>query len=266
MSAIVDIAKNTLGAIVRNKVLYLAGFLLVLVVGVAILPIAMIRMVAEGDEQEMARQLQVSLIVGIFGLWNTATAMMAIFLGATAISSEARARTLVTVLSKPVERWRFLLGKWVGIQLALLMFFGIGVALSGAILFGFEVYPSGLFWLGVLRAAIMVMILSSLALFISTFSSAVAAGGGTVLLGLLTSLIVRAIDAPFAWARLPARAYYFFAPAQPPGDLLQQGLSSDLLHPEYWLYVGVLAENLLYGLVLVVLSCIIFTRREVRVR
>ncbi len=51
-----------------------------------------------------------------------------------------------------------------------------------------------------------------------------------------------------------------------PGNLLQQGFSSDLLNPEYGLYLGVLAENLLYGLVLVALSCAIFTTREVRVR
>ncbi len=266
MSAVVDIGKNTFSAIIRNKVLYLAAFLLILLVGLAILPIAMIRMVGEGDQQDLTRQLQVNLIVGIFSFWNSATQAMAIFLGATAISSEIRARTIVTVLSKPIDRWRFVVGKWLGIQVALVMFLTIGLVLSAAILFAFEVYPSGLFWLGVLRAFIMVMIISSLALLISTISSAVVAGGVTLLLGMLTGVIVQGVDLPFAWARLPARAYYFLAPARPPGDLMQQGFSSDLLNPEYGLYVGVLAENMLYGLVLVVLSCVIFTTREVRVR
>ena len=38
MSAVVDIGKNTFSAIIRNKVLYLAAFLLILLVGLAILP------------------------------------------------------------------------------------------------------------------------------------------------------------------------------------------------------------------------------------
>lgn len=266
MSAIVDIGKNTFSAVIRNKVLYLAGFLLILVVGIAILPIAMIRMVGEGDQQDMARQLQVNLIVGIFGFWNVATLVMAIFLGATAISSEVRARTIITVLSKPLDRWRFVVGKWLGIQVALAMFLTLGLSLSTAILFAFELYPSGLFWFGVLRSFIMVMIMSSLALLIGTFSSAVFAGGFTLLLGMLTGMIAQAVDAPFAWAWLPARAYYFLAPARMPGNLLREGFSSDLLNPEYGLYLGVLTENLLYGLVLVVVSCAIFTTREVRVR
>ncbi len=266
MSAIVDIGKNTFSAVIRNKVLYLAGFLLILLIGLAILPIAMIRMVGEGDQQDMVRQLQVNLIVGIFGFWNAATLAMAIFLGATSISSEVRARTIVTVLSKPLDRWRFVVGKWFGIQVALATFLTLGLLLSTAILFAFEIYPSGLFWLGVLRAFIMVMIMSSLALLMGTFSSAVFAGGFTLLLGMLTGTIAQAVDAPFVWAWLPARAYYFLAPARMPGNLLQQGFSSDLLNPEYGLYLGVLAENLLYGLVLVALSCAIFTTREVRVR
>jgi ABC-type transport system involved in multi-copper enzyme maturation permease subunit len=266
MSSIVDIAANTLRIIIRNKVLYLVVFLLILIMAFAIMPIAIIRMAAESDQQELARQMQVTLVVGLFGLWIAVTQAIAIFLGATAVSSEVRARTIVTLLSKPVERWRFLFGKWLGNQVALLLFFGVGVAISTAMFLGFDMWPSGLFWIGVARSFLVVMILGGLALLFSTFTSAVFAGGATVLLGILTGLIARAVDAPFVWARWPARGYYFLAPASPPGNLLQQGFAADLLDPEYALYAGVLFENLWYALALIVLACVVFTRREVQVR
>lgn len=266
MRPIVDIAGNTFRAILRNKVLYLALFLLILIVALMALPFAMVRLVGDAGEQDVARQMQGNIILGTFGMWYTATLAMGVFLGATAISSEVSTRTIVTVLAKPVERWRFLTGKWAGIQAFLHLFLAFGTLLTAGLLRLFELRPSALFWLGILGSFVVVTLISSLALLLATVSSPVFAGGATVLLGLITPLIGRAVDSSSAWLRWPAQAYYYLAPARAPGSMLTQSLQVDLLNPEYSLYASVIAENLLYGLGLLVLSCALFTIREVRVR
>lgn len=266
MRPIVDIAGNTFRAILRNKVLYLALFLLILIVALMALPFAMMRLAGEAGEQDLARQMQARIILSTFGLWYTATLAVAVFLGATAISSEVSARTIVTVLAKPVERWRFLTGKWAGIQVFLHLFLAFGTLLTAGVLRLIDVRPSALFWLGILGSFVVVTLISSLALLLATCTSPVFAGGATVLLGLITPVIGSAVDNPSAWLRWPAQAYYYLAPAQAPGRMLTQSLQVDLLNPEYSLYAGVIAENLLYGLGLLVLSCALFTVREVRVR
>lgn len=266
MRSIVDIAKNTFGIILRNKVLYLAVFLLVLIVAFMVLPLAFMAMAAEAGEEQLVGQMQVQLLTVVYALWYSATAAMGMFLGATAISSEAKARTIVTVLSKPVDRWRFLIGKWVGIEVFLSLFLSVGVLLTVGLLLALDVSPSAPFWLGILHTFIVVMVMSSLALLLGTVASPVIAGGATLMLALVTGMIVRWVDAPWTAVRWLAQGYYFLAPAQMPGNLMSQGLSVDLLNPDYGVYFAVIFENVVYGLVLVVLGCVIFTKREVRVR
>lgn len=266
MRPIVDVAKNTLRAILRNKLLYVAFFLLVLLALLMAAPFAMMRLVADAGEQELARQMQGNIVVSTFGLWYAATLAMGMFLGATAVSSEAKTRTIVTVLAKPVDRWRFLVGKWAGIQTFLWLFLAIGMLLVAGLLPVFDVRPSGLFWLGVLGSFVMVTLVSGLALLLGTFTSPVFAGGATLVLGITGSVIVRAVDHPALWVRLPARLVYFLAPARAPGNMMMQGLQVDLLRPEYGLHAAVVVENVLYGLALLALGCIVFTVREVRLR
>jgi ABC-type transport system involved in multi-copper enzyme maturation permease subunit len=53
--------------------------------------------------------------ISVFGL------LMAIFIGITLVWKEIDKRTIFSILAKPVRRWEFILGKYAGLMLTLLI-------------------------------------------------------------------------------------------------------------------------------------------------
>ncbi len=107
---ITAIAFNTVREAVRNKVLYALLFFGVLLIGTGIL-------VSSLSYVEMDRILQ---SVGLSSL-RLFGALIAIFVGVGLIHKEVDRRTIYTILSKPVSRTEFLIGKYLGLVLTLWM-------------------------------------------------------------------------------------------------------------------------------------------------
>jgi ABC-type transport system involved in multi-copper enzyme maturation permease subunit len=118
-SRILHIASNTFREAVRDRVLYNLIAFAVLISGAAIL-------VGE-ISIEIERLVVVNLgltAVSLFGV------VIAIFIGIGLVSKEIEKRTLYTVLSRPVRRWEFIVGKFLGLAGTLVvntLFMAIGV-------------------------------------------------------------------------------------------------------------------------------------------
>ena len=101
---ITAIASNTFREAVRDRVLYnLIGFA-VLMAGAAIL----VGQISVDIEKLVVINLGLTA-VSLFGV------IIAIFIGIGLVSKEIDKRTLYTVLSRPVRRWEFILGKFFGL-------------------------------------------------------------------------------------------------------------------------------------------------------
>jgi ABC-type transport system involved in multi-copper enzyme maturation permease subunit len=111
------IALHTFKQSVRDKVLYNLVAFAVLMIGAAIL----FGTISIGINQILLVNLGLSAIE-IFGL------MISIFIGISLVWREIERRTLYNVLSKPVSRWEFILGKYLGLLLTLLVNTGIMAA------------------------------------------------------------------------------------------------------------------------------------------
>jgi ABC-type transport system involved in multi-copper enzyme maturation permease subunit len=98
------IARNTFREAVRDRVLYLvAAFgVLVLVSG------KIVGWVSVGEDIVVVRNVGLSAIP-FFG------AMIAIFVGTGLIQRELGGRTIYTILARPVARWEFVVGKYLGL-------------------------------------------------------------------------------------------------------------------------------------------------------
>lgn len=98
------IARNTFREAVRDRVLYLvAAFgVLVLVSG------KIVGWVSIGEDIVVVRHVGLSAIP-FFG------AMIAIFVGTGLIQRELGGRTIYTILARPVARWEFVVGKYLGL-------------------------------------------------------------------------------------------------------------------------------------------------------
>jgi Cu-processing system permease protein len=119
------IASNTFREAVRDRVLYNLIAFALLLSGAAIL----VGQISIDIERLVVVDLGLTA-VSLFGI------VIAIFIGIGLVSKEIEKRTLYTVLSRPVRRWEFIVGKFFGLAGTLVVntfFMAIGV--FGALLY-----------------------------------------------------------------------------------------------------------------------------------
>ena len=101
MSVILSIARTTMGEAIRRRVL-----LVILLVGVLFLAIApALEALSPRQELTVLRALTLGVI-------QLTSAVIAVVLTVYLIPNEIERRTIYTILSKPVRRWQFLVGKY----------------------------------------------------------------------------------------------------------------------------------------------------------
>ena len=157
------IARNTFREAVRDRVLYNLILFALLLIGSAIF----IGELSAGQEAKIVVDLGLSAML-LFG------AFIAIFVGVGLVYKEIERRTLYAILSKPIGRGQFLLGKYVGLNLTLLVnvvVMGIGVML--ALLYTRRTWdPLALtIWPAILLIYFELLIITAVALVFSSFSS-----------------------------------------------------------------------------------------------
>src|ERR1041385_2657203 len=107
-SRVSAITWNTFREAVRDRVLYnLVLFVLLLVVSAPLFS-----QISIGLEKLMLVNVGLSSI-SLFGV------IIAIFIGIGLVSKEIEKKTLYTILSRPVRRWEFIVGKYLGLLLTL---------------------------------------------------------------------------------------------------------------------------------------------------
>ncbi len=160
---IAAIARNSFREAVRDRVLYnLVLFVLILTAGAVFLG-----ELSGGQERKIIVDLGLSAML-LFGVF------IAIFVGVGLVYKEIERRTVYAILSKPVGRGEFLVGKYLGLCLTLLVnVIVMGVGVSLALIYvrrGWD--PLALtIWPAILLLYVELMILTSVALLFSSFSS-----------------------------------------------------------------------------------------------
>jgi ABC-type transport system involved in multi-copper enzyme maturation permease subunit len=160
---IVHIASNTFREAVRDRVLYNLIVFALLLSGAAIL----VGQISIDIEKLVVINLGLTA-VSLFGV------VIAIFVGIGLVSKEIEKRTLYTVLSRPVRRWEFIVGKFFGLAGTLVVntfFMAIGV--FGALLYVAHHYhkPDAWILVAVYFIILQFLMVCALALLFSSFSS-----------------------------------------------------------------------------------------------
>jgi len=108
MSKVWAIAFNTFKEAVRNRILYILlifAVVLLLFSGVA-------RELTISAQEKIIRSLGLGCI-NVFGL------LIAVFVGIGLVYNELDKKTIYTIISKPIDRWQFILGKYFGLLLTI---------------------------------------------------------------------------------------------------------------------------------------------------
>lgn len=157
-----SIAANTFRETIRNKVLYAILAFALFVIGITYF-------LADLSVGELARIIaDVGLAcIHVFGV------IMAVFIGITLVSQEVERKTVYLILSKPVPRWEFIVGKALGLCATLALTTLIMAATLFLVHAGYGGVPEG----GILIASagiyLELVMLICLASFFSTFTTPV---------------------------------------------------------------------------------------------
>jgi len=160
---VAGIARNTFREAVRDRVLYNLVLFVLLLTGAAVF----IGELSGGQERKIIVDLGLSAML-LFGVF------IAIFVGVGLVYKEIERRTVYTIFSKPVGRGEFLIGKYLGVCLTLLVNVGVmGAGVSLALIYvSHGLDPLALsIWPAILLIYVELMVLISIALLFSSFSS-----------------------------------------------------------------------------------------------
>ncbi len=159
----IAIARNAFREAVRDRVLYNLVLFVLLLTGAAIF----IGELSGGQERKIIVDLGLSAML-LFGVF------IAIFVGVGLVYKEIERRTIYTIFAKPVTRGEFIVGKYLGLCLTLLVnvvVMGTGVSL--ALIYvrrGWDPLSLSI-WPAILLIYLELMILTGVALLFSSFSS-----------------------------------------------------------------------------------------------
>jgi ABC-type transport system involved in multi-copper enzyme maturation permease subunit len=160
---IAHIATNTFREAVRDRVLYNLIAFAVLLSGAAVL----VGQISIDIEKLVVINLGLTA-VSLFGV------VIAIFIGIGLVSKEIEKRTLYTVLSRPVRRWEFIVGKFFGLAGTLIVntfFMAIGVFAALFYVSHRFVRTDGLIFVALYFIILEFLIICALSLLFSSFST-----------------------------------------------------------------------------------------------
>ncbi|MEP6705107.1 MAG: ABC transporter permease [Acidobacteriota bacterium] len=155
------IARNTFREAIRDRILYNLVLFVLILTACAVL----LGELTDGQEAHTIVNigLNATLIFGTF---------ISIFVGVSLVSKEIEKRTVFAIFSKPVRRSEFIVGKYFGLCLTLLVnVFIMGAGISLALLYvgGSWLIPP--VWGSILLIMLELTIITSIAILFSSFSS-----------------------------------------------------------------------------------------------
>ncbi|MEZ4399993.1 MAG: ABC transporter permease subunit [Kofleriaceae bacterium] len=254
------VALNTFREAARSKVLYgLVG--LVFVINLLAVVVG---------EMSLTQQARVARDFGLAGI-SIAGALTAIYLGVALLYGEIQRRTIYAIISKPIGRWEFVVGKYLGMALVLTLAVVL-FALAMVLLLRFQDVPlTGAVIRAVVLAWFEVLTVAAVAVFFSSFSSPFLSGIFALalwIIGRLTPDLRAAVASTHTpWIKYAAKGALAIVP-----DLHLYALSGRAIDGTHvsvngtfvgWGYVatGALHGALWIG-ALLVLACAVFRKRD----
>jgi ABC-type transport system involved in multi-copper enzyme maturation permease subunit len=264
--ATVAIARNVFRESVRDKVLYNLVVFAIVMIGASYL----IGQLTAGQDVKIIKDLGLSA-TSIFGLF------IAIFIGIGLVSKEVERRSIYSLLSKPIDRYQLVVGKYAGLVMTL----AVNVAVMAAALYVVLAYMSWGVSADVQRAwdapgldpallkaigmiFVELMLVTAVALFFSTFSTPLLSAAftfGFYIVGHFSSDLRNLQDVVGAPAAAGlARGLYWVLP-----NLAQFDIKAAVVHGQpvaAGYFVVTVAYAAVYIAMLLILSSFIFSRRD----
>jgi ABC-type transport system involved in multi-copper enzyme maturation permease subunit len=253
---VMAIAKQTLEDMLRRKIL-----LVLLIVALGMIALGpSVGFLSPRESSAVLRSLGLAVIL-LAGL------LITIIAGIQVIPTEIERRTIYTVLSKPVQRYEFILGKFLGgLFTVFVMIAAMGVVFVGVLAYQ-EHRFSPQMAMGVGLTFFQMMLLGALAIFFSTFATPVVnffLSFGIFIVGNLSTVTESLLSNKSPVTRILATAVHYVIP-----NFGNFNMQNKLIHPSVTIQNPnmFIMQNVVYALiysaVLLILAILVFDRREV---
>lgn len=247
------IALNTFKEAVRNKIFYLLIFF-----GIFFsLSSKLISMLTIGDTVKILKDVGLASI-------NFFSVLIAIFTGINLVYKEIEKKTVFFILSKPVERRDFILGKFLGLALTILIALIIMITVFAFFLYLFSGHFDPSILLYFIFLFIELLIIISISILFSSFSTPILSSIFTIVLYLIGHVIWtfnefkhKLID-PFE--KYFAYFLYYLFPNLEKFNIRESLVLNDPLSAK--IIVSTIGYGLFYITGILIVSILIFNKRE----
>ena len=159
MTRIWAIASNTFREAIRDRILYLLLVFALLFMGFS----QILSLLTVGGEEKIIKDVGLASI-SLFGV------LTSVFIGVALVSKEIERRTIYTIVSKPIHRYEFLLGKYFGLVLTLFVNTSVMTAWFYLILF-LKGFADPRLLLAIALIFMELLLITSFAILFSSFST-----------------------------------------------------------------------------------------------
>jgi ABC-type transport system involved in multi-copper enzyme maturation permease subunit len=262
MNKIKTIALNTFKESIRNRIIanifVFAFFLFIL--GVLI------------GNWSLGEQVKVITDFGLTALHLVAL-LIVIFVGVSLVSREIDSRTIYNTLGKSIHRWQFLLGKFFGLSLTLLL----NIALLGVILVLILLFYTGELHPGIFLPVLLIygemLVVISISIFFSTFNNATVSAIYTIFIFIagylfqsvhdyLHSLVLTSSDLELLLTKYLSSGLYWILPHLSLYNITAEFVHGVEISSSYYLYI--LLYTLFYITFLMAISVIVFNKKDLK--
>lgn len=249
------IATNVFREVVRDRILYIIGFYaLILSAAIRLLP-----------EFAAATENKIFLDFGLAAM-NVLGLIVAIFVGTGLVNKEIEQRTILVLISKPISRDEFIVGKHLGLSAVLALIIVAMTAIYLALMqFGIP-YPLGSILLAALYLFLQLSLISAIAIVFGVFTSSVLAtllSFAVYFMGNFSQDLVQLgrLSKNPGLQRL-TQGLYLVLPDLSRLDLKNQAVYGSELLPNSVTLIADAGYGLLYTVLLLAIAVLIFSRRE----
>lgn len=246
------IGKNTFKEVIRDKILYNILFFAILIIGFSVL----LGKLSLGEQLKMIKDMGLACI-SLFGT------LIAIFVGISLVFKEIDKRTIYTIIAKPISRKQFLIEKFLGLILVLLI--NVLIMSAGVLLIIYEI--SMTFEWNLLTAIFLIfielMVITSIAILFSTFSTPLLSGIFTLaffIIGHLSKDIKKLGEKSSDLVKFITSTIYYILPNLENFNIKGKVLYDQPVGIEF--YTFSVAYGLLYIILIMTVAVLIFEKRD----
>ena len=197
------IALGTFGSFLRNKVILLFCSLFLCIVLLMMSPLLAYKAETTVANAQQMQGFILNEVAAIISMVSAFGSLLAAWAAADSIAGELKSGTILAVMARPLRRWEFLAGKYLGVLMLMTIYVVamIGVTFLLAWLGGQRFHTS--LWVLVVYPLVRYAIWAAVAMLLATLVHPVFAMGIVVLLATLIQIFGSVPSKIPVWVRLP---------------------------------------------------------------